>query len=95
MYEGSVATAEKIKQGNPYGLFFIVTETYDVKEDVDPKYSQLDQIYILRKTKREKTSKYESRKPICAAVIIDLFRRVEKHLNSIWRNVSIDTGKAI
>ena len=92
MYEGSVATAEKIKQGNPYGLFFIVTETYDVKEDVDPKYSQLDQIYILRKSKRDKDEKYSTRNQIYSDVIIDLFRRVEKHLNSVWKNVRIDTG---
>jgi hypothetical protein len=47
MYEGFVSTAEKIKRGNPYCIFLIVTETYQVSLDVDPKYSLIDQIYVF------------------------------------------------
>lgn len=89
MYEGSVSTAEKIKKGNPYCIFLIVTETYEVSLDVDPKYSSIDQIYVLRK---------ESRKnPIFEDVVWDLFQFVESHINSDWYNVKerIKRGKMI
>ena len=49
MYEGSVATADKIKTGNPYCLFYLVTETYDISSDVDIQTSKIDDIYVLRK----------------------------------------------
>jgi hypothetical protein len=71
MLEGSVSTAEKIKQGNPQAKFYIVTETYDVDYEVDIYGTQIDQIYVLRKQKREKSnSKYL--KPIYADVIENL-----------------------
>lgn len=79
MYEGSVATAEKIKRGNPYCLFLIVTETYEVSLDVDPKYSLIDQIYVLRKDNQEN--------PIQADVVYKLFKFVNSHINSDWYNV--------
>ena len=49
MLEGSIATAEKIKSGNPYSLFFIVTESYDVDLKVDPIYSKIDQNIRIEK----------------------------------------------
>lgn len=93
MYEGSVSTAEKIKKGNPYCIFLIVTETYDVSLDVDPKYSSIDQIYILRKQKR----KQEQLKPIFDDIVYDLFKFVESHINSDWYKLQekIETGKMI
>jgi hypothetical protein len=89
MYEGSVSTAEKIKKGNPYCVFLIVTETYEVSLDVDPKYSSIDQIYVLRKESRDN--------PIFDDVVWDLFRFVESHINSDWYNVKerIKRGKMI
>lgn len=92
MYEGSVATAEKIKRGNPYSLFLIVTETYEVSSDVDPAYSEIDQIYVLRKQ-----SQREERKPIQVDIVEDLYRTVERHLNASWRDVDkkIQAGKLI
>lgn len=89
MYEGSVSTAEKIKKGNPYCIFLIVTETYEVSLDVDPKYSSIDQIYVLRKDSKDN--------PIFDDVVWDLFQFVENHINSEWYNVSerIKKGKMI
>lgn len=89
MYEGSVSTAEKIKKGNPYCIFLIVTETYEVNLDVDPKCSSIDQIYVLKK------DSYHN--PIYDDVIIDLFKFVESHINSDWYNVreKIKRGKMI
>ncbi len=92
MYEGSVATAEKIKRGNPYSLFLIVTETYEVSADVDPAYSEIDQIYVLRKQ-----SNRDKKKPIQADIVEDLYKSVESHLSASWRDVGqkIKAGKLI
>ena len=88
MLEGSIATAEKIKNGNPYSLFIVVTEYYDVSFDVDPKYSRIDQIFVLRKQKRPKDKK--SRKNINSIdeeVVIRLFEFVREHLERPWSDV--------
>jgi hypothetical protein len=92
MYEGSVATAEKIKRGNPYSLFLIVTETYEVAPTVDPAYSEIDQIYVLRRQ-----SQRELRKPIQADIVADLYEHVRRHVASEWRDVAarIKSGKLI
>lgn len=89
MYEGSVSTAEKIKRGNPYCIFIIVTESYEVSLDVDPKYSQIDQIYVLRKD--------NPGNPIDEGLVYDLFRFVESHINSDWYNIrsKMKKGKMI
>lgn len=89
MYEGSVSTADKIKKGNPYCIFLIVTETYQVSLDVDPKYSSIDQIYVLRKD--------NIKNPVYEDVVWDLFEFVNSHINSNWYNVRerIKTGKMI
>lgn len=84
MLEGAIATAEKIKNGNPYSLFFIVTENYDVDLKVDPNYSRIDQIYVLRKSKRGKNAVL---KPIYQDVIIDLVNTVNKHLDRNWSEI--------
>src|SRR5690606_17591691 len=75
MLEGSIATAEKIKSGNPYSLFIIITETYEVDLKVDPVYSRINQIYVLRKSKRK-----DLKQPIYADVLIDLVNLVKTHL---------------
>lgn len=95
MLEGSIATAEKVKSGNPYSLFFIVTENYDVDLKVDPIYSKIDQIYVLRKSKRAKS---QPNKPIYEDVLIDLVSEVQKHLTRNWSDVSAkltNTGKIL
>ncbi len=89
MLDGSIATAEKIKSGNPYSLYFIVTETYDVDLTIDPVYSKIDQIYILRKSKPKKIknkTQYNV-KPIHSDVLIDLVNEVKEHLGRDWSNV--------
>ncbi|MBC7231595.1 MAG: Bpu10I family restriction endonuclease [Actinobacteria bacterium] len=89
MYEGSVSTAEKIKKGNPYCIFLIATETYEVSFDVEPRYSSIDQIYVLRKESRNN--------PINTDVVYDLFNYVNSHISADWYNVKerIKRGKMI
>lgn len=93
MFEGSVATAEKIKAGNPYCLFYIVTEWYDVSFDVDPVYSRIDQIYVLRKSKRK-----GEWTPIDPGVVCRLVDDVIAHFGRPWSEIErklADTGLLI
>jgi len=83
MLEGSIATAEKIKNGNPYCLFLVVTEWYDVSYEVDPAYSRIDQIYVLRRQKR----RTKRNRPIDFMVVKDLFRFVKFHLERDWSSI--------
>lgn len=95
MLEGSIATAEKIKSGNPYSLFIIVTENYDVDLKVDPIYSKIDQIYVLRKSKKAKN---QPMLPIYSDVLVDLVSEVRTHLTRNWSDVSskmTNTGKIL
>ena len=93
MFESGAATAEKIKKGNPYCMYLIVTETYEISADMDPRYSDINQIYVMRKQKRRN----RGIKPINADLVYDLFQDVETHLNSDWHNVDskIEQGKMI
>jgi hypothetical protein len=83
MLEGSIATAEKIKNGNPHSLFLVITEWYDVSFEVDPAYSRIDQIYVLRKQKRKSIKS----NPIDPQVVKGLFRDVKHHLSRNWSSI--------
>jgi len=93
MLEGAVATADKIKVGNPYCLYCVVTETYDVSLEVDPAYSRIDQIFVLRKTTRR--APWQS---ISNEVVKDFVKFVINHLERPWSDVANKlrtTGKLI
>ena len=80
MLEGSIATAEKIKRGNPQAKFYIVTETYDIDYKVDVYGTQIDQIYVLRKQKRHKKGKDVGLNPISSQVIESLWNDIDEYL---------------
>lgn len=82
MLEGMIATAEKIKTGNPYAMYIGVTENYDVDLTVDPAYSRIDQIYVLRKSKRK-----EAWNDIDVNVVIKLFNDIKEHIERPWSNI--------
>jgi hypothetical protein len=81
MLEGSVATAEKIKIGNPHCKFFIVTEAYDVDYKVDISTSRIDNIFVLRKGKSKDNN------PIDSEVIIKLYNTIVNYLEQDWENI--------
>jgi len=87
MLEGSIATAEKIKNGNPYCLFIVIAETYDVSLEVDPAYSRIDKIYILRKQKSPGKKDSKKLNPINSKVTVNVFNKVKNHLEKNWSNV--------
>jgi len=82
MLEGVISTAEKVKTGNPYALFVAVSENYDVDLRVDPAYSRIDQIYVLRKCKRK-----EAWANIDSSVVWRLFSQVKNHIERPWSDV--------
>lgn len=87
MLDSVIAAADKVKQGNPYTYFCIVTETYDVDFNVDPYYSNIDQIYVLRKTKRHKKDNNVSFQNIDKQVVLRLFNDISTHIEKPWSNV--------
>ena len=82
MLEGSIATAEKIKNGNPYCRFCIVTEYYQVDLNVDIKSTRIDQIYVLRKCKNK-----DSNNSIMKDVLELLYSDTKDYLNDSWSNI--------
>lgn len=82
MLDSIIATAEKIKNGNPHARFIAVTETYDVSLKVDPAYARIDQIYVLRKTQRK-----AGWSDIDKDVVWKLFEDTENHLKQPWSDI--------
>ena len=82
MLDSIIATAEKIKSGNPHTRFIAVAERYDVSFAVDPAYSRIDQIYVLRKSMR----KTEWMK-IDENVVWRMFDETIKHLERPWSDI--------
>jgi len=77
MLEGSISTAQRIKHGNPKSKFYIVSETYDLssKEEINPH--EIDNIFIVRKSKRKTPD------VIDPAVLKDIYKTVENDIKNI------------
>ena len=85
MLEGAIATAEKIKMGAPYSIYIVATETYAVEYEVDPVYSRIDQIFVLRKCKHNKNNRLPN--DIDAEVVIKMFWFVISKLLRPWSSI--------
>lgn len=82
MLDSIIATAEKIKSGNPHTRFIAVAERYDVSFAVDPAYSRIDQIYVLRKSMRK--SEWVD---IDSNVVWRMFEETINHLERPWSDI--------
>ena len=82
MLDSIIATAEKLKNGTPHSKFIAVTESYEVDKNVDPAYSRIDQIYVLRKS-----GKKDDWAPIDGEVVYRLFEDVCKHIDRPWSDI--------
>lgn len=79
--------AQRLKQGNPYALFIIVAEQNALSENINLKNLPIDEIFILRKQKRDsKKNKVAYKKPIDYQVIKDLYYLVKEYLRTDWFN---------
>lgn len=84
MLEGAIATASEIKTGSPYSNFYVVAEQYNVDKNVDPSYSRIKQIYVLRKEARRKGKRPQQ---IFADVVLRMFYDMVHQIEKPWSNV--------
>lgn len=84
MLEGAISTANEIKSGSPYSNFYVVAEQYNVDKNVDPSYSRIKQIYVLRKEARRKGKKPQ---PIFVEVVKKMFHEMVAEIEKPWSNV--------
>jgi len=84
MLEGAIATANEIKSGSPYSNFYVVAEQYNVDKTVDPSYSRIKQIYVLRKEARKKGQRPQ---PIYLDVVQKMFDEMVYEIEKPWSNV--------
>ena len=83
----SIYEAQLLKQGNPYSLYIIVAETNALSDDVNLKNIPIDEIFILRKQKRNsQKNKVIDKNPLDYQVIKDLYDYVKDYLNKEWFN---------
>ena len=83
----SIYEAQLLKQGNPYSLYIIVAEQNALSDDVNLKNIPIDEIFILRKQKRNSMkNKVSDKKPIDYKVMQDLYYFVRDYLNKEWFN---------
>ncbi|MDR1544500.1 MAG: Bpu10I family restriction endonuclease [Prevotellaceae bacterium] len=83
----SIYEAQLLKQGNPYSLYIVVAETNALSDDVNLKNIPIDEIFILRKQKRNsQKNKVSDKKPLDYHVIKDLYDYVKDYLNKEWFN---------
>jgi len=93
MLDQAAYEAERLKRGNPYSLYIILAETSALKREVNLKHTKIDEVFILRKQKRDA----KPRKPIDAEVVYEFFKMVENYLTADWRepDMAIKRGRLI
>ena len=87
MLDSCAATASRLKNAMPYCVYIVAAEYMKMK-DAYPELTDIDEVYILCKAKlTDRNIRIKQNKPpidIDADLIMDLFHRVERHLNAIW-----------
>ena len=87
MLDSCAATAGRLKNAMPYCIYIVASE-YMKMADASPELTDIDEVYILCKAKNaDRERRRKNNEPpfeIDADLIIDLFERVERHLNAIW-----------
>lgn len=86
MLSGIASTAQAIKSGNPYCRFVVVCEEWEVSTDTDPALSMIDEIYVLRKSRRTKTG--TARVDLQPDVLEAYVNETISHLKSTWSSVN-------
>ncbi len=82
MLDGASYAAERLKRGNPYALYLVLTETNALDVTVNPKHTQIDEIFVLRRQKAAE----RRLKPIDKDVVWEFFNFVKNHLAKEWWN---------
>jgi len=83
----SIYEAQLLKQGNPYSLYVIVAEQNALSDDVSLKNIPIDEIFILRKQKRNsQKNRVSDKKPLDYCVFKELYDFVKDYLKKDWFN---------
>lgn len=86
--DSCAATASRLKSAMPYYIYIVASE-YMKMSDATPELTDIDEVYILCKAKNfDRERRKRTNEPpfdIDTSLIIDLYERVDRHLNAIWR----------
>lgn len=78
----SIYEAQLLKQGNPYSMYIIVAEQNALSDDVNLQNIPVDEIFILRKQKRNsQKNKVSDKFPISHEVVQQLYDYVKAYLS--------------
>lgn len=100
MLDSCAATAGRLKNAMPYCIYIVASE-YMKMSDATPELTDIDEVYILCKAKNsDRERRKRANEPpfnIDADLIIDLYERIERHLNAIWWHPdnAVEIGKII
>jgi hypothetical protein len=92
MFQECAGTAARLKQGCPVAKYFALVEYLDMQPE-DTRLTEIDNVFLLRKTKRlpfEKRSSLEEIKrqhkefPISADVVLMFVDEIQKFIDSAW-----------
>lgn len=100
MLDSCANTATRLKNAMPYCIYIIASE-YMKMDEASPELTDIDEVYILCRAKNaERIRRSKQNLPplnIDANLVLDLFYRVKRHLNSIWWSPedAVENGKVI
>lgn len=100
MLDSCAATASRLKNAMPYCIYIVASE-YMKMDEATPELTDIDEVYILCHAKNtDRQARQTAGEPpidIDPELIIDLYRRVDRHLNAIWWKPenAVELGKII
>jgi hypothetical protein len=100
MLDSCAGTARRLKSAMPYCIYIVAAEYMKLKDE-QPELSDINEIYILCKASNAERLKFKKEKKsphsIDENLILDLYNKINGHLNSIWwsPDKALETGKII
>lgn len=92
MFQEAAGTAQRLKQGCPVARYFLLVEYLDMTPE-DPRLTEIDNVYLLRKAKRLPSDQRSSAAnverqhrefPIAADVIWAFVQQIQTFVDSAW-----------
>ena len=92
MFQEAAGTAARLKQGCPYAQYYVLNEYLDMVPE-DPRLTAVDNVYLLRRTKRlpankrndyEEVRRHRGDHPIDPAVVLKFVENMRSFLTAVW-----------
>lgn len=99
MFQEAAGTAERLKQGCPMAKYFLLVEYLDMEPE-DPRLTAIDNVYLLRHTRRlpfekrsdvKEVSRQHEKSPIDPKIVIRFVDQVRAFAGATW----FDSGKVL